>query len=70
MGLPGLPVLPPRSEDPRIKAYYEFLDFYKVSRLYSIQYRSPGDYARLLSALGKHSDEGWTEEERRTFRTV
>ena len=28
-------VLPARSEEPRIKAYYEFLDFYKVSGLYT-----------------------------------
>ena len=60
-------VLPAQSEDPRIKAYYEFLDFYKVSRLYTVQFRRPGDYARLLSYLGKRSDEVWTEEERRNF---
>ena len=60
-------VLPAQSEDPRIKAYYEFLDFYKVSRLYTLQFRRPGDYARLLSYLGKRSDEVWTEEERRNF---
>lgn len=60
-------ILPPQSEDPRIKAYYEFLDFYKVSRLYLIQFRRPGDYAKLLSKLGKKSSEVWTEEERRTF---
>ena len=60
-------VLPARSEEPRIKAYYEFLDFYKVSRLYAVQFRSPGDYAKLLSYLGKHGDEVWTEAERRNF---
>ena len=60
-------VLPAQSEDPQIKAYYEFLDFYKVSRLYTLQFRRPGDYARLLSYLGKRSDEVWTEEERRNF---
>ena len=60
-------VLPARSEEPRIKAYYEFLDFYKVSRLYSVQFRRPGDYAKLLSYLGKHADEVWTEDERRNF---
>ncbi len=60
-------VLPPQSEDPRIKAYYEFLDFYKVSKLYTVQFRRPGDYARLLRYMGKKSDEIWTEEERRTF---
>ena len=62
-------VLPARSEDPRIKAYYEFLDFYKVSRLYSIQFRRPGDYARLLSSIGKNFNEVWSEEDRRTFNS-
>ena len=60
-------VLPAKSEEPRIKAYYEFLEFYKISRLYTVQFRRPGDYAKLLSYMGKHSDEVWTEEERRNF---
>ena len=62
-------VLPVRSEDPRIKAYYEFLDFYKVSRLYAIQFRRSGDYAKLLAHLGKEATEVWTEQERRTFNS-
>ena len=60
-------ILPERSEDPRIKAYYEFLDFYKVSRLYAVQFRRPGDYARLLAQLGKAPGEVWSDAERRTF---
>jgi len=62
-------IMPPRSDDPRIKAYYEFLDFYKVSKLYSIQFRRPGDYAKLLSYIDKRPGEEWTEEERRTFNS-
>ena len=61
-------IMPPQSEEPRIRAYYEFLEFYKVSRLYSIQFRRPGEYARLTAMMGKKSGESWTEEERRTFR--
>ena len=60
-------ILPLRSEEPRIKAYYEFLDFYKVSRLYTVQFRRPGDYAKLLALLGKEPDEVWTADECRTF---
>ena len=60
-------VVPPVSEDPRIKAYYEFLDFFKVSRLYSVQFRRPGDYARLLKHLGKKTEDVWSEEDRRNF---
>ena len=71
-GAPRIPchvkrVMPAVSDDPRIKAYYEFIDFYKASRLYAVQFRTPGDYARLLSAMGKKSGEVWSEQERRTF---
>ncbi len=61
-------IVPPMSDAPRIKAYYEFMEFFKTSRLYCVQYRRPGDYAKLLAALGKELGEGWAEEERRTFR--
>ena len=60
-------IVPPMSDDARIRAYYEFIDFYKASKLYTVQFRTPGDYARLLSFLGKKSGEPWTEDERRTF---
>ena len=62
-------ILPPQSEEPRIKAYYEFLDFYKASRLYTVQFRRPGDYARLTALLGKTGGELWSEDERRIFRS-
>ena len=60
-------ILPPESDDPRIRAYYEFLDFYKVSGIYQIQFRRPGDYGTLLSYLGKAPGERWSDREKRTF---
>ncbi len=73
-GSPRIPsvvkrILPAPSNEPRIKAYYEFLDFYKSSRLYAVQFRRPGDYAKLLAALNKKLDEPWDEVERRTFNS-
>ena len=67
--IPGtvLRVVPPLSDDPRVKAYYEFMNFYKVSKLYAVQFRHPGDYAKLLACLGREPDEIWTEQDRRTF---
>ena len=62
-------MLPPVSDDSRIKAYYEFLEFYKVSKLYILQFRRPGCYARLLAHLGRDADYVWTEQERRTFNS-
>jgi len=68
--IPGMVkrILPPQSEEPRIKAYYEFLDFYKSSKLYTVQFRRPGDYARLTALLGKKTGELWSEDDRRIFR--
>ena len=60
-------IVPPVSDDPRVKAYYEFMDFYKSSKLYTIQFRAPGDYTKLLRHLGKKADELWTDKDRKTF---
>ena len=60
-------ILPPQSDDPRIKAYYEFLEFYKASRSYVLQFRRPGDYARFLGFFGKKSGEEWSDDDRRSL---
>lgn len=61
-------ILPTKTEEPRIQAYYEFLEFYKDAKLYQPQFRRPGDYGKLLKYLGKGKGEAWSEDERRTFR--
>ncbi|MBQ8238711.1 MAG: BMP family ABC transporter substrate-binding protein [Oscillospiraceae bacterium] len=60
-------IVPPMSDEPRIRAYYEFMEFFKYSRLYLVQFRRPGDYAQLLAAVGKEPTQMWEEDERRTF---
>jgi len=60
-------VMPKESDDPRIRAYHEFLAFYKGSRIYELQYETPGSYQKLLSSLGKEFGEEWSDWERRTF---
>lgn len=67
--IPGIVtrILPPKSDDPEIKLYYEFVSFYRCSGLYGITFSQPGGYEKLLAALGLHDDHAWTEEERRRF---
>ena len=60
-------ILPPMSDDPEIVAYYEFLDFFQDARTYEVQYRTPGNYRKLLSALGREPGIAWTQWEQRTF---
>ncbi len=71
-GSPRIPsmvrrVVPPMSNNPRIVAYYEFLDFYRDAKTYTVQFRRPGDYAQLLAFLNKKPGDPWTEQERRNF---
>ena len=60
-------ILPERTDDPRIRAYYEFVDFHRATGSYDIQFQKPGEYAKLLAALDKKPGEVWSEEERRRF---
>lgn len=62
-------VLPEESDDPQIKAYYEFLDFYQRSGLYDLHFEQPGDYAKLTAHMGIATDQPWTEEQRRALRS-
>ena len=60
-------ILPEKTDEPHIRAYYEFLEFYKDSGLYEVHYDTPGNYAKLMVALGKTPGQKWTAEEKRNF---
>ncbi|MBR3137013.1 MAG: BMP family ABC transporter substrate-binding protein [Clostridia bacterium] len=60
-------VMPEKSDEPRIRAYYEFVDFHRATGSYDIQFSKPGEYAKLLAALEKKPGDIWPEEERRRF---
>lgn len=61
-------IMPEKSDEPHIQTYFEFLEFYKVSGLYDVRFRQPGDYEKLVAYLGRDMTQEWTERERRTFR--
>ncbi len=61
-------ILPAADGSPRVKAYNEFLDFYKLSGMYDLQFTQPGNYAKLLEKTGFPAGEKWTEEQCRSFR--
>ena len=67
--IPGIVkrILPQKSSEPRIRAYYEFLDYFKTSRLYIPQFCRPGDYSKFLKAMGKQPGEEWTDDDRKTL---
>ncbi len=63
-------LLPVRTEDPEVEAYYEFLHAWQLTGLYQVRFSRAGRFARLQAALGVEPDHVWTEEERRGFLTA
>lgn len=61
-------LLPPKSDEPAIRTYYEFLDFYKLTGIYGVYFTNPGGYSKLFTALGKAETEPWTDVERQAFK--
>lgn len=63
-------IIPKKSDDPQIKIYYEFLDFYEVAPIYEILFTREGSYLALLTAIGKDLKTRLTEEECKELRYV
>ncbi len=59
-----LRIVPAYADDPETRLYYEFLEFYHVSRTYTFRFTKPGQYKKLVAALGFEPDVIWTEEQR------
>ncbi len=61
-------VLPEKT--PETELYYEFVAFYKYSKVNFIEFSKKGSYTELQKSLGKKPDESWSEDERRHFSAV
>lgn len=63
-------LVPKKSEDKENRLYYEFLDFYEVSRSYDVCFFKEGSYQKLLKYMGKKADEPWSDDERMDFHSA
>ena len=60
-------VVPQWSEDPEVRAYYDFLEAYRHTSLYQVRFTRPGSFEKLQAALGYDPGHDWTQDERRKF---
>ena len=58
-------LVPTDTDSPRYALYQEFLEFYRITRLYSVQFSQPGAYRKLLVRL--EAEEPWDEDYRHRF---
>ena len=55
-------ILPPRTEEPISKIYYEYIDFYNVTGLFQITFSREGSYAELADHFGLDLEHTWPDE--------
>ena len=63
-------LIPARSDSLENRIYYEFLDFYKLSKVNIVQFSRLGSYAKLQKLVCKASGEEWTDDDRKNFNAL
>lgn len=63
-------LIPKRTEEPENRLYFEYLDFYKVSKANYIIFSKPGSYRTFLELLGLEANYVWSPEERMNIRAL
>lgn len=61
-------LMPPRTKDPESVAYYEYVDFNKVTGLFEIVFSRPGAYQELAEMAGQNLTDPWPDVKVETLR--
>lgn len=51
--------IPKKSDNPEVKIYYEFMEFYKCTRLNDIYFSEVGSFPSLMKLVGIEPDKRW-----------
>ena len=72
VSLPGYVtrIIPAPGDSPELKIYYEYMDFYRASRVNTIYFSREGSFSRLCQLLGKDLQTPWDEDDRRSFSSA
>ena len=72
VSVPGMVtrIIPPRTEEKENKIYYEFLDFYELTKINYVWFSQLGSFPRLLKAVKGNTEEKWTDEEVLLFNSL
>ena len=72
VSVPGIVtrILPPRTEEKENRIYYEFVDFYELSKVNYIWFTRTGSFTKLQALTGKEPDQVWSDDDKLTFSSV
>ena len=61
-------VIPMPSDEPSVRIYQEFMQFYSVAPIYGITFSEEGSYARLAALMGQDLEHPWPDDLVRDLR--
>ena len=56
-------ILPPKTDDPASRIYYEYIDFYNVTGIFGITFSREKSYTKLAEYFGRNLEEPWPDED-------
>lgn len=70
--IPGnvIRILPPKTDDPISRIYYEYVDFFNVTGLFNITFTREGSYAKLADLFGLDLVNPWPDELLETLKAA
>ena len=63
-------VIPKRTDAKENEIYFEFMDFYEITKINHIFFSEKGRFAELLKQMGTPKGEKWTYDDRMDFNSV
>ena len=55
-------IYPKKDDSKEVRVYYEYVDFYKVTKIFLLVFNEPGEYVKLAELLGQDLEHEWPEE--------
>ncbi len=72
VSIPGtvIRLIPKQTDELETIIYYEFLDFYNLTKINYIHFTKEGSFQKLQQLVGKEPGEIWSEDERNEFASL
>ncbi|MCQ2507454.1 MAG: BMP family ABC transporter substrate-binding protein [Dorea sp.] len=63
-------IIPPQSDDLKTRIYYEYMDFFNLSRVNFIYFSKTGSFSKLQRLMNKKPNEVWSDNDRTLFSST
>jgi len=62
-------ILPERDGSEEVELYYEYVDFYQITKVNFLEFTKRGSYKKFMRLIGREDRNGWNEDVIRSLRT-